>query len=189
MTESSQQVDITEDMILNCFAAASLSDDSAKTAESFVDVEEYENQVMYPEFARWAETAGYPKLATLFRKVAGEEKLHAVWLRELYDDIGTPERGEDTQRAIDALQTIQKNCDELIKMNPDGVIEKALQVAITVEAREAEDIYPRFRDEAIKKGNQAEADVYQRVVDSEAQHKGWFQAALKDFRSGEMAAA
>ena len=68
-------------------------------------------------------------------------------------------------------------------------MKKPLHVAITVEAREAQDIYPRFRDEAIKKGNQAEADVYQRVVDSEQQHMDWFQAALKDFQSGEMVAA
>ena len=189
MTDNAGEIEITEDMIYECFAAASLSDESRETAESFVDVEEYENQVMYPEFARWAETAGYPKLATLFRKVAGEEKLHAVWLRKLYSDIGVPTRGEDTQRAIDALKTIQKNCDELIKLNPDSVVEKALQVAITVEAREAQDIYPRFRDQAIKEGNQDAADVYQRVVDSEQAHMDWFQTALDDFRSGRMAVA
>lgn len=68
---------------------------------------------MYPEFARWADKAGYPNLGTLFRKVAGEEKLHAVWLKELYDDIGTPTHGEDTQRAIDALETIQTTCCRL----------------------------------------------------------------------------
>jgi len=41
-------------------------------AESVVDVEEYEDQVMYPEFARRARQAGYPGLATLFMKVAEE---------------------------------------------------------------------------------------------------------------------
>ena len=102
-----EQIDITEDMIFQCFAAAQQDSRVQQTAESFVDVEEYENQIMYPEFARWAEQAGHPELAHLFRKVAGEEKLHAVWLRELYDDIGVPSRGEDTQRAIDALQAIQ----------------------------------------------------------------------------------
>ncbi|MFV9616710.1 MAG: ferritin family protein [Gammaproteobacteria bacterium] len=75
-----QKPEITEDMILECFAAAIPCEDGHKTAESFVDVEMYENQVMYPEFARWAEKAGYPELARLFRKVAGEEMLHAVWL-------------------------------------------------------------------------------------------------------------
>jgi rubrerythrin len=183
------RTEISEDMIFSCFAAAQQSDDSNKTAESFVDVEEYENQVMYPEFARWAEKAGHPKLARLFRKVAGEEKLHAIWLRELYTDIGTPARGEDTQRAIDALETIQKNCDDLIKLNPDGVVEKALSVAISVEAREAQDIYPRFRDQAIAQGNHAAADVYQRVVDSEQEHMNWFQSALNDFQSSGMAVA
>ena len=63
--------EITEDMIFQCFAAAQQSQDMSRTAESFVDVEEYENQIMYPEFARWAEKAGYPRLASLFRKVAG----------------------------------------------------------------------------------------------------------------------
>jgi len=171
---------ITEDMIFQCFAAARASDSLAATAASFVDVEEYENRIMYPEFARWAEKAGNRKLATLFRKVAGEEKLHAVWLRALYDDMGVPERGEDTQRAIDALQTIQSRCDELMALNPDGVIEKALAVAIRVEEREYRDIYPRFRDQALEAGDTRSAEVYQRVVDSEAEHAQWFRAALEE---------
>lgn len=173
---------ITESMIFECFAAAEQNDDMAKTAASFVDVEEYENQVMYPEFARWAEKAGHPELALLFRKVAGEEKLHAVWLRELYQEMGQPERGEDTQRAIDALETIRANCDALIARNPQGVVEKALAVAISVEEREYRDIYPRFRDQAITKGDQRSAEVYQRVIDSERQHAEWFGSALQDYR-------
>jgi rubrerythrin len=181
--------EITEDMIFECFAAAQQSADSTETAKSFVDVEEYENQIMYPEFARWAKTAGYPRLATLFMKVAGEEKLHAVWLRELYDDIGVPARGEDTQRAIDALTTIRANCDALIAQNPDGVVEKALKVAISVEEREYQDIYPRFRDQARARGDLREAEVYQRVVDSEAEHAEWFRAALREFQAGQVQAA
>ena len=180
---------ITEEMIFQCFAAAQQSEQADKTAESFVDVEEYENQIMYPEFARWAQQAGYPQLATLFRKVAGEEKLHAVWLRALYDDIGVPQRGEDTQRAIDALNTIRANCDELIAMNPDGVVEKALSVAIRVEEREYLDIYPRFRDQALNDGDTRAAAVYQKVIDSEHEHANWFKAALSDFHSGAMVSA
>ena len=183
-----QKPEITEDMILECFAAAKPCEDSRETAESFIDVEMYENQVMYPEFARWAEKAGYPELASLFRKVAGEEKLHAIWLRELYDDIGTPAHGEDTERAITALKTIRANCDTLIKMNPDAVIEKALKVAITVEEREALDIYPEFRDRELKNGNQAAAEVYQRVVDSESQHMNWFKSALNELTALKMQA-
>lgn len=174
---------ITEDMIFACFAAASRHADSGRTAESFVDVEEYENQIMYPEFARWAEKAGYPALAKLFRRVAGEEKLHAVWLRQHYAQMGVPSRGEDTQRAIDALQTIRANCDALIAADPEGVVEKALQVAIRVEEREALAIYPKFRDQALAEGNAAAAAVYQKVVDSEAQHAEWFKAALAGFPS------
>ena len=180
--------EITEEMIFECFAAARESEDMHKTASSFVDVEEYENAIMYPEFARWANKAGHPELATLFRKVAGEEKLHAVWLRELYDDIGTPERGEDTRRAIEALATIRANCDELIAMNPEGVIEKALMVAIRVEEREYLDIYPRFRDQALANKDQATAEVYQRVIDSEQQHAEWFQGALEHYRDTQLQA-
>jgi len=178
-----EKTEITEEMIFDCFAAACKSNDMAKTAESFVDVEEYENRVMYPEFARWASKAGYPKLATLFRKVAGEEKLHAVWLRELYSDIGTPQCGEDTQRAINALETIRENCDELIALNPDSVVEKALVVAIRVEKRESQDIYPHFRDQALEQQDNKTAEVYQKVIDSESQHVHWFQAVLNDFRA------
>ena len=181
--------EITEEMIFACFAAAQQSPDLATTAESFVDVEEYENQVMYPAFANWASQAGYPELARLFRKVAGEEKLHAVWLRELYDDIGVPERGEDTQRAVDALETIQANCNALIAMNPQGVVEKALAVAIQVEEREYADIYPRFRDQALAENDARTADVYQRVIDSERQHAEWFHGALADFRAAQSEAA
>lgn len=181
--------EITEAMIFECFAAAQQKGHSDQTAASFVDVEEYENQVMYPEFARWAEKAGHPALASLFRKVAGEEKLHAVWLRDLYRDLGQPPRGEDTQRAIDALETIRANCDALIAMNPEGVVEKALAVAISVEEREYRDIYPRFRDQALAEGNERVAEVYQRVVDSERQHADWFRHALQEFRAGMAAPA
>lgn len=173
--------EITEDMIYSCFAAAREGASLDKTAESFVDVEEYENQVMYPEFARWARQAGYPRLATLFLKVAGEEKLHAVWLRKLYEDMGKPARGEDTRRAIDALSTIRENCDRLIGLNPDGVVEKALRVAMRVEEREFADIYPHFRDQAQHSGNAEEAAVYQRVIDSERQHYHWFRAAHAEY--------
>lgn len=184
-----QPTAITENMIFECFAAARQDPDSDRTAESFVDVEEYENQIMYPEFARWAEKAGYPGLATLFRRVAGEEKLHAVWLRRLYTEMGAPARGEDTQRAIDALQTIRANCDALIGLNPDGVVENALRVAVRVEQREALSIYPAFRDQALAEGNHAAAEVYQKVVDSEAQHAEWFKAALAAFPGGSQAVA
>ena len=173
--------EITEEMIFECFAAARQGEGLPETAESFVDVEEYENQVMYPEFARWAEQAGYPALATLFRKVAGEEKLHAVWLRKLYADMGVPARGADTQRAIDALTTIRANCDKLIGMNPEGVIENALRVAMRVEEREYADIYPYFRDQALAANSPDEAAVYQQVIDSERQHYEWFQTALREY--------
>jgi rubrerythrin len=173
---------ITEDTIYQCFAAAMEGNTLASTAVSFVDVEEYENQVMYPEFSRWAKKAGYPKIADLFLKVAGEEKLHSVWLRKLYQDMGTPARGEDTQRAINALETIRKNSDKLIAQDPKTVIEKALKVAIKVEEREYKDIYPSFRDQAIQAGQHEAAEIYQRVINSEEQHAQWFEAALKDLQ-------
>lgn len=175
------QPEITQEMIYECFAAAQMAERTADTAESFVDVEEYENRVMYPEFARWADNAGYPQLASLFRKVAGEEKLHAVWLRELYDDIGVPQSGDDTLRATAALVAIRANSDALLAMNPDGVVENALRVAIRVEEREYRDIYPRFCEQAKAAGDEATAAVYQRVIDSEAQHADWFRAALAAF--------
>jgi hypothetical protein len=140
--------EITEEMIYECFAAARQGNALPETAESFVDVEEYENQVMYPEFARWAEQAG---------------------------------RGEDTQRAIDALETIRANCDQLIGLNPDGVIEKALRVAMRVEEREYSDIYPYFRDQALEANSQQEAAVYQKVIDSERQHYDWFRNAMQEY--------
>ncbi|NDC25073.1 MAG: DUF2202 domain-containing protein [Proteobacteria bacterium] len=194
ITESSEKeknmnrCEITEDTIFQCFAAASHGKTQGETATSFVDVEEYENQVMYPEFSRWARKAGYPKIAELFLRVAGEEKLHATWLRKLYQNMGTPSRGEDTQRAIDALTTIQKNSDKLLAQDPKTVIEKALKVAIRVEEREYKEIYPSFRDQAIQSGNHEAAAVYQRVIDSEEQHAQWFHAALKNLQASSVAA-
>jgi hypothetical protein len=97
-------------------------------------------------------------------------------------------RGEDTQRAIDALETIRANCDALIAMNPDSVVEKALKVAIMVEEREALRIYPQFRDQALAEGDERAAGVYQKVVDSESQHAQWFHAALNDIQASAGAA-
>ena len=129
------------------------------------------------------------ELLTMIKDRNYAHKLHAVWLRELYSEMGVPARGEDTQRAIDALNTIRANCDELIAMNPEGVVESALKVAIRVEEREALRIYPQFRDQALAEGNQRAADVYQRVIDSESEHAGWFHAALSDFQASSHAAA
>jgi rubrerythrin len=56
-------------------------------------------------------------------------------------------------------------------------------VAISVEEREYQDIYPRFRDQALAQGDWKAADVYQRVVDSESQHADWFRSALDQFRA------
>jgi rubrerythrin len=175
---------ITEDMIFECFAAAKKDDESANTAKSFVDVEEYENQVMYPEFSRWAQKAGFPKIAKLFLHVAKEEGQHSVWLRELYQTMGAVPTGEDTHRAKSAIATIKENCDKLLKTNPKGVVERALKVAIRVEEREYKEIYPHFRDQALSEGNQKAAGVYQRVIDSEREHASWFKAALDQLQLG-----
>ena len=169
---------INEETIFGCFAAAQKGEHLEQTAASFVDVEEYENAVMYPEFARWAKKAGYPEVAELFLKVAGEEKLHSVWLRELYKEMGTPAEGEDTARAKAIIQTIKANCENLIEANPQKVMENALKVAIRVEQREFEQIYPKFRDQALAQNNAKAAQVYQRVIDSEREHATWFQNML-----------
>lgn len=174
---------LTEDRIFECFAAAEKSSTQAKTAESFVDVEEYENGVMYPSFAKWAQKAGYPDIARLFSRVAGEEQLHAKWMRELYTKMGVPTEGHDTHRAKDALKGINENLESLAASNPEGLIERALKVAYRVETREYSQIYPAFRDQAIADGNDEAAEVYQRVINSERQHAAWFEAALRDFQT------
>ncbi len=176
---------INEESIFGCFAAAQKGEKLEQTAESFVDVEEYENQVMYPEFARWARAAGYPEVSELFLKVAGEEKLHSVWLRSLYQEMGTPPEGNDTARAKATIQVIKKNCDKLIAKNPKVVMENALKVAIRVEQREYQQIYPQFRDQALAQNNKKAADVYQRVIDSEREHATWFENMLAKVRHEE----
>jgi rubrerythrin len=178
---------ITEDKIFECFAAAQKADGLEKTAESFVDVEEYENAVMYPEFARFAKKAGHPEIASLFLKVAGEEKAHATWMRSIYSGMGTPEAGVDTVRATEALKQIRENCDKLMESNAEGLIENCLKVAIRVEEREYKDIYPRFRDQALAENNAEAAKVYQRVIDSERDHASWFAEALSKLQNKAVA--
>lgn len=183
------EIQVTEDKIFECFAAAQKDANPVKTAESFVDVEEYENATMYPEFARLARKAGYPDIANLFLKVAGEEKAHATWMRGVYTQVGTPEAGPETMRATTALKLIKDNCDKLVAANPDGIVERCLKVAIRVEQREYQDIYPRFRDQALAENNKQAAEVYQRVIDSERQHASWFQNALDGLRQNNQATA
>ncbi len=176
------------DRIFDCFAAAECHNDPGDTAESFVDVEEYENSVMYPEFARWADKAGFPEIAKLFRKVAGEEGEHSVWLRELYQDMGAPREGKDTERAKDALGEVRAACEKMAGKSPRQLVEDALKVAIRVETREYNKIYPAFRDQALAAGRTKDADVYQRVIDSERQHAQWFGSALKGLRASAVSA-
>lgn len=183
--KETMQETINEELIFGCFAAAQKGEKLEQTAESFVDVEEYENQVMYPEFARWARTSGYPEVSELFLKVAGEEKLHSVWLHALYSEMGTPAEGNDTARAKATIQLIKKNCDSLIEKNPKKVMENALKVAIRVEQREYQQIYPRFRDQALQQNNKKAADVYQRVIDSERAHATWFEHMLEKVQNEE----
>jgi rubrerythrin len=176
-----------ENAIFDCFAAAECGSSESASLESFVDVEEYENQVMYPSFARLARQAGYPDIASLFLKVAGEEKLHAKWLREHFQNTGEVPEGNDTRRAKAALRTIENNLETLLKADPHGLVEKALRVSYAVEMRESTRIYPGLRDQARAAGNEAAAALYQRVIDSETQHAGWFQAALDNLPSRQVA--
>ncbi len=181
--QGTEVMEVSEEMIFQCFAAAKVSEKSQNSAESFVDVEEYENRIMYPEFSKWAKKAGYPEIAKLFLNVAREEGQHAQWLRKLYQEIGVPKTGEDTLRAKNALATIKKNCDKIFSLNPAGAVEKALMVALRVEEREYKEIYPRFRDQALAEGNHEAAAVYQKVIDSEQEHASWFKAALNQLKS------
>jgi rubrerythrin len=80
------------------------------------------------------------------------------------------------------LTAIRANCDALIAMDSEGVVEKALAVAIMVEEREYRDIYPRFRDQALAVDDTRAAEVYQKVIDSECQHAHWYRAALQEFQ-------
>ena len=73
-------------------------------------------------------------------------------------------------------------------MNPQWVIDKAQMVAIRLEERDYLDIYPRIRDQAHANQDQATAEVYQRVIDSEQQHAEWFQGALEHYRATQLQA-
>ncbi len=178
MNDTTQQSAL-EKKIFACFAAARQGKDISTTVDSFIDVEHYESKVMYPTFAKWAVSAGYPAIGTLFRKVAGEERLHAVWMEEIGHRQMSKEHGEDTVRAMSAIESAVNDVEKLLEKSPKQLVVAALQVAIRVEEREYKDIYPRFRDQAACNGNSRAAAVYQRVIDSEKQHARLFGTALQ----------
>jgi rubrerythrin len=174
---------ITLAMVYECFASALPGEGRAEDVLRSLDVDDYQDWVMYPEFARWAEQAGQPQFAGLFRKVGGQDRLHPIWLRELYRRLGETERGDEDQRAVEAIMAIRARGDELIALNPEGLVEKALLVAVGVEQRDYLETYPRYRDRALREGNTDAAAVYQRAIDTACEHAEWFRQALEEFRA------
>ncbi|HLF16067.1 MAG TPA: ferritin family protein [Candidatus Thermoplasmatota archaeon] len=156
-----------------------------------VEVEEYENDSLYSGFSKVARAAGYEDLANLFTKVAGEEKLHAVWMREADPELtartfapGAPEseaakaiRGQIAeQEALVAEVSRRVHSEPALRRQ---VAKRMLHVAISVENIEANKTYPEFAAAAHAAGNKRLAAMYERVMRSEAQHHKWYSEALQ----------
>lgn len=60
-------------------------EDALTGLQMAVDGENYENQIMYPEFAEIADAEGYGEVAEMFRKIAKVETHHAERFQKLKD--------------------------------------------------------------------------------------------------------
>ncbi|MCA1811571.1 MAG: hypothetical protein LC623_06120 [Halobacteriales archaeon] len=179
------------DAIERFFREAEVGLTVADNFRAGVEVEEYENDSLYAGFATVARAAGYTDLANLFTKVAGEEKLHAVWMREADPELtartfapGAPE--SQAAKAIRRQIAEQEELVAAVAARVHGepalrrqVVERMLHVAISVESIEAHTTYPEFARAARAGGNETLARMYERVQASEAQHHQWYSAALK----------
>lgn len=155
-----------------------------------VEVEEYENESLYSGFAKVAKAAGYNDLARLFAKVAGEEKLHAEWMKEAAPELVADVLGPDApvseagQRIRAQIAEQEELVDAVAARVHDEptlrreVAERMLRVAISVENIEAHKTYPEFARLARESGNERLAAMYERVQASEAQHASWYEEAL-----------
>lgn len=185
------------DAIERFFREAEVGLTVADNFRAGVEVEEYENDSLYSGFSRVARAAGYEDLANLFAKVAGEEKLHAVWMREADPELtartfapGAPE--SEAAKAIRAQISEQEELVAQVSARVHGepalrrqVAERMLHVAISVENIEANTTYPEFARAAHAAGNQRLAQMYERVQASEAQHHQWYSEALAKLRAAE----
>lgn len=180
------------DAIERFFREAEVGLTIADNFRAGVEVEEYENESLYTGFSKVARAAGYPSIANLFAKVAGEEKLHALWMREAAPELVKETMGANAppSAAAEAIRTQIREQEDLVAEVADRVhgdaglsrevVERMLRVAISVERIESEKTYPEFARAAQAKGNQRLAKMYERVQRSESQHFQWYSEALAE---------
>jgi rubrerythrin len=178
------------DAIERFFREAEVGITIADNFRAGVEVEEYENDSLYSGFSKVARAAGYEDLANLFTKVAGEEKLHAVWMREADPELtarafasgaAESQAGAAIRKQIAEQESLVAQVAARVHDEPAirrQVVERMLHVAISVENIEAHHTYPEFARAAKAAGNQKLAAMYERVQGSEAQHHQWYTAAL-----------
>ncbi|MHB1260440.1 MAG: ferritin family protein [Thermoplasmatota archaeon] len=178
------------DAIERFFREAEVGITIADNFRAGIEVEEYENDSLYTGFSKVARAAGYDDLANLFAKVAGEEKLHAVWMREADPELTARAFAPDAPESAAAKQIrsqIAEQEDLVAQVSARvhdepalrrQVAERMLHVAISVENIEATKTYPEFAAAAHKAGQTRLAAMYERVQASEAQHHAWYTQAL-----------
>lgn len=187
------------DAIERFFREAEVGLTIADNFRAGVEVEEYENDSLYSGFSKVARAAGYPDIADLFHKVAGQEKMHAEWMVEADPSLATKTLGPDAPPS-EAAAAIRKQIaeqEELVAQvaarvhkEPElrqEVVERMLRVAISVEGIESEKTYPEFARLAHEAGKTKLAKMYERVQKSEAQHHKWYSEALRKIESSRMA--
>ncbi|MES2154699.1 MAG: ferritin family protein [bacterium] len=178
------------DAIERFFREAEVGITIADNFRAGVEVEEYENDSLYTGFSKVARAAGYEDLANLFAKVAGEEKLHAIWMREadpeltakaFAADAPPSEAAKQIRAQIAEQEELVAAVSRRVHNEPAlrrQVAERMLHVAISVENIESTKTYPEFARAAHAAGQVRLAAMYECVQASEAQHAKWYSEAL-----------
>lgn len=187
------------DAIERFFREAEVGITIADNFRAGVEVEEYENDSLYSGFSKVAKAAGYPDIAGLFAKVAGQEKMHAEWMKEADPSLAKITLGPDAapSAAAEAIRKQIREQEELVaqvaaRLHKEPqlrqeVVERMLRVAISVERIESEKTYPEFARLAREQGKEKLARMYERVQKSETQHFQWYSEALQKVESAKAA--
>ncbi len=119
---------------------------------------ESQASLRYLYFAQQADVEGQPAAAALFRSVADGETGHALGHLDFLTDVVDP-----------------------VTELPIGDTEDNLASAAAGEQREADELYPRFAEEARREGFGEIADWMESLGQAEGQYRAKFTAALDDF--------
>ncbi|MDV7339679.1 ferritin family protein [Terasakiella sp. A23] len=130
-------------------------------------VNETVGRARYEMFSKKARKEGYVQISDIFQETANQEKAHASRLYKFLE-------GGDVE--ITATFPAGGN----------GTTEENLRAAAGGEAHEHEDMYPEFRQVAIKEGFDDIADVFEAIMVAEVQHGKRFLELAENIKEGRV---